>query len=196
MSDKTNEEKLRILQERLASIQQKKGIQQEEKIQQNKPVPPVFEEELVNQSNIEPIEKTPRRPRNNSSGLKYFIIFFIVFLVGYGGFFAYNNIDFNSLSESSNPSSIKEDIIYYKSSFDGNFIIVLNTFDEQQLANAESQNLTEKGYNCDILQLSGVSNSKEEVFQTFIGPFKKEEEANQYLNSTDLTSRGGVIELQ
>ena len=36
MSDKTNEEKLRILQERLASIQQKKEIQQEEKIQQNK----------------------------------------------------------------------------------------------------------------------------------------------------------------
>ena len=42
MSDKTNEEKLRILQERLASIQQKKEIPQEEKIQQNKPVAPVW----------------------------------------------------------------------------------------------------------------------------------------------------------
>ena len=72
MSDKTNEEKLRILQERLASIQQKKGIQQEEKIQQNKPVAPVFEEELVNQPNIDPIAKTPRKPRNNSSLFKYF----------------------------------------------------------------------------------------------------------------------------
>ena len=38
MSDKTNEEKLRILQERLASIQQKKEIQQEDKIQHNKPL--------------------------------------------------------------------------------------------------------------------------------------------------------------
>ena len=63
MNDKTNEEKLRILQERLASIQQKKEIQQEEKIQQNKPVAPVFEEELVNHPNIDPIAKTPRQPR-------------------------------------------------------------------------------------------------------------------------------------
>ena len=88
MSDKTNEEKLRILQERVANIQQKKEKQQEEKIQQNKPTAPVFEEELINQPNIDPIAKTPRQPRNNSSGLKYFIIFFIIFLVGYGGFFA------------------------------------------------------------------------------------------------------------
>ena len=201
MSDKTNEEKLRILQERLASIQQKKEIQQEEKIQQNKPVAPVFEEELVNHPNIDPIAKTPRQPRNNSAGLKYFIIFFIIFLVGYGGFFAYNNIDFNSFFTSftsDNPIEIetKENIIYKKSNFNGNFIIVLNTFDEKELANAEAQSLTEKGYNCDVLQLSGVSNSEKEIFQTFIGPFNKEGEANQYLNSTELISNGGIIELQ
>ena len=46
MIDKTNEEKLRILQERLASIQQKKEIQQEDKIHHNKPVSPVFEDAL------------------------------------------------------------------------------------------------------------------------------------------------------
>ena len=201
MSDKNNEEKLRILQERLASIQQKKEIQQEDKTHHNKPVSPVFEEELVNQSNIEPIEKTPKRPRNNSSGLKYFIIFFILFLVGYGGFFTYNNIDFNSFFRSfisDKPIEIetKENIIYKKSNFNGNFIIVLNTFDEKELANAEAQSLTEKGYNCEVLQLSGVSNYEKEIFQTFIGPFNKEGEANQYLNSTNLTSKGGVIELQ
>ena len=201
MSDKTNEEKLRILQERLASIQQKKEIQQEDKIQHNQPISPVFEEELINHSNIEPIEKTPKRSRNNSSGLKYFIIFFIIFLVGYGGFFAYNNIDFNSFftsftSDKPIKTEIEENIIYKKSNFNGNFIIVLNTFNEKELANAEAQSLTEKGYNCNILQLSGVSNSEKEIFQTFIGPFNKEGEANQYLNSTDLTSKGGVIELQ
>ncbi|MBT4479265.1 MAG: hypothetical protein HOC66_07630, partial [Flavobacteriales bacterium] len=127
MSDKTNEEKLKILKERLATIQQKKEINHTEKVERNKHVSPVFEEELVNHPNIDPIEKTPRKPRNNSLKFKYFIILSIIFLVAYGGFFTYNNIDFNSLSESSNPSSIKEDIIYYKSSFDGNFIIVLNT---------------------------------------------------------------------
>ena len=202
MSDKTNEEKLRILKERLATIQQKEEINHTEKVERNKPVAPVFQEELVNHPNIDPIEKTPRKPRNNSLGLKYFIIFSIIFLVSYGGFFAYNNIDFNSLSESSNSPSMKENIIYNKSSFDGNFIIVLNTFDEKELANAESQNLTETGYNCNVLQLSGVSNSDKEIFQTYIQGknigvgFETKKEARHYLNSTELISEGGIFKLQ
>jgi len=200
MSDKTNEEKLRTLQERLATIQQKKEIQQEEKTQQNKPVAPVFEEELVNHPNIDPIAKTPRQPRNNSSLFKYFILFFIIILVGYSGFYAYKSIDFNSFFTSSNPIEIEqekeEEIIYDKSEFgDGNFIIVLSTFDKQESANKERDKLTEKGYNCGVYLLAAVSNSEQEVFQTYIGPFNTEGEANQYLNSDELTSSGGVIEL-
>ena len=52
------------------------------------------------------------------------------------------------------------------------------------------------GYKCAVLQLSRVSNSEQEIFQTYLGPFNEKGEANQYLNSTDLTSKGGVIELQ
>ena len=81
MNDKTNEEKLRILQERLANIQQKKEIHQEEKIQKNKPVAPVFEEELVNRPNIDSIEKTPKQPGKKSGCFKYFIISFILFFI-------------------------------------------------------------------------------------------------------------------
>jgi len=201
MSDKTNDEKLRILQERLATIQQKKEIQQEEKIQQNKPVAPVFEEELVNHPNIDPIAKTPRQPRNNSSLFKYFILSFIILLVGYGGFYAYENIDyFNSLFKSSNTTIGEDDIIYNKSSFDGNFIIILKDFNEKELADAEAQSLNdeykfkEEEKIFKVLQLSGVSNSKKEVFQIYIGSFNKEEEANQNLDMTEL--EGVVIELQ
>ena len=221
MSDKTNEEKLRILQERLANIQQKKEIHQEEKIQQNKPVAPVFEEELVNLSNIDPIEKTPKQPGKKSGCFKYFIIsfilFFIILLVG-GGFYAYKSGYFDSFFTSSNPIETEKNITYYKSSFDesGNFIIVLNTFEEKELANAEAQSLTEEGYNCEVLQLSGVSNSKREVYQTYISsgnkegkpiPFNKENEASHYLKAlvssdglleeeTDISNVGTVFELQ
>jgi len=221
MNDKTNEEKLRILQERLASIQQKKEIHQEEKIQQNKPVAPVFEEELVNISNIDPIEKTPKQPGKKSGCFKYFIIsfilFFIILLVG-GGFYAYKSGYFDSFFTSSNPIETEKNITYYKSSFDesGNFIIVLNTFEEKELANAEAQSLTEEGYNCEVLQLSGVSNSKREVYQTYISsgnkegkpiPFNKENEASHYLKAlvssdglleeeTDISNVGTVFELQ
>tara|TARA_X000000368_G_C23015528_1_gene705536 strand:+ start:735 stop:1331 length:597 start_codon:yes stop_codon:yes gene_type:complete len=198
MSDNTNEEKLRILQERLAQIQQKKEVKQKEKIENSKPVAPVFEEDLVNQEEIDPIAKTPREPRNKPNGLKYLIILFVVCLLGYS---AFEFVDFKSIlsSEESVEEIMEEDeeIKYYKSDFNGNYIILLKTFDKQELANAEVQNWVNEGYSSDVFYLPGVSNSKEKIFQTYIGPFNKLEEANQYLNSSEgIQNSGKIISLQ
>ena len=222
MSDKTNEEKLRILKERLATIQQKEETNHTEEVKKDKPVAPVFEEDLVN-------ERKPESDSTKKKGSAWKIIFFLILFSSLGGFgyYFYNNDfkieptienikkDFDTISDKAlslfvdkeeeihdkkkkkEEVSKGKDVIYYKSEFDdGNFIIILRTFEKKEVANAESNKLTEMGYECDVLQLSGVSNSKQEVFQTYIGPFNKEGEANQYLNSTDLTSDGGVIKLQ
>ena len=219
MNDKTNKEKLRILQERLANIQQKKEIHQEEKIQKNKPVAPVFEEELVNRPNIDPIEKTPKQPRKKSGCFKYFIIsfilFFIILLVGGGGFIAYNAYygdgDWKSLFISNKPIEkeieIEKNIIYPKEDyFSGNYIIVLNNYDinEKEKADQEVNKLTEKGHNCKFVLLSEFS--EEEGIQTYIEKritekdslgFMTHEQATQYLNSSIFISEEGeVIELQ
>ena len=222
MSDKTNEEKLRILKERLATIQQKKETNHTEEVKKDKPVAPVFEEDLVN-------ERKPESDSTKKKGSAWKIIFFLILFSSLGGFgyYFYNNDfkieptidnikeDFDTISkealsffeeeeeeEEEEDSDQLEDVIYNKSSFDGNFIIVLNTFDEKELANSEAQNLIEKGYNCDVLQLSGVSNSEEEIFQTYIQGknigigFEREEEAMHYLNSTELISEGSIFKLQ
>jgi len=227
MSDKTNEEKLRILKERLATIQQKKETNHTEEVKKDKPVAPVFEEDLVN-------ERKPESDSTKKKGSAWKIIFFLILFSSLGGFgyYFYNNDfkieptidnikeDFNDMyvslfdeeeeeeeddkekKKKKKDSDQLENIIYNKSSFDGNFIIILNTFDKKELADAEAQNLIEKGYNCDVLQLSGVSNSEEEIFQTYIQGknigigFEKEEEAMHYLNSTELISAGGIFKLQ
>ena len=196
MSDNTNEEKLRILKERLAQIQQKKEVKQEEKIENSKPVTPVFEEDLANQEEIDPIAKTPREPRNKSNGLKYLIILFVVCLLGYS---AFEFVDFNAIlaSEESVDKIMEEEIKYYKSEFNGNYIILLKTFDKQELANAEVQNWVNEGYSSDVFYLPAVSNSQEKIFQTYIGPFNKLEETNQYLNSSEgIQNSGKIISLQ
>jgi len=196
MSDNTNEEKLRILKERLAQIQQKKEVKQEEKIEKSKPVTPVFEEDLANQEEIDPIAKTPREPRNKSNGLKYLIILFVVCLLGYS---AFEFVDFNAIlaSEESVDKIMEEEIKYYKSEFNGNYIILLKTFDKQELANAEVQNWVNEGYSSDVFYLPAVSNSQEKIFQTYIGPFNKLEETNQYLNSSEgIQNSGKIISLQ
>ncbi len=214
MSDKTNEEKLRILKERLATIQQKKETNHTEEVKKDKPVAPVFEEDLVN-------ERKPESDSTRKKSSAWKIIFFLILFAFFGGigYYSYNNDfkmdptienikkDFDDMYVSlfGNDNKDKDDkekkkkkkkVIYNKSSFDGNFIIVLNTFDEKELADDEAQSLSEKGYKSGVFLLSDVSNSEEEVVQTYIGPFNKEGEANQYLNSTNLTSKGGIIELQ
>lgn len=240
MSDKTNEEKLRILKERLATIQQKKETNHTEEVKKDKPVAPVFEEDLVN-------ERKPESDSTKKKGSAWKIIFFLILfssLAGFGYYFYNNDFkieptidnikeDFDTLSkealsffEEENDDERKkkkkkdndqlEDVIYNKSSFDGNFIIILKTFEEKELANAEAQNLTEKGYNCEVLQLSGVSNSEREVYQTYISsgnkegrpiPFNKKNEAYLYLKAlvladglledeTDISNIGSIFELQ
>lgn len=197
MSEKTNEEKLKILQERLATIQHKKEKEQQSITEKNKPLAPVFKEELVEQS---PIKPSIQEPKEKTNSLKYFIIFFIIALVGYGGFEAYNSINFDKLfsSETEEVTTDKtKEITYHKSEFIGNYLIILNSFEDITIANAEVQNYISEGYKCDVFQLSAVSDSKEEIFQTYIGPFNKLQEANQYLNSTiSIKESGKVIELQ
>ena len=88
-----------------------------------------------------------------------------------------------------------------KSSFNGNYLIILNSFEDQNVANAESQKYISDGYdNCDVFYLGAVSNYsnlKKDIFQTYIGPFNKLEEANQFLNSTkEVSEIGKIIELQ
>ena len=200
MSERTNEEKLRILQERLAQIQEKKERKKEDKVDNKKHVAPVFEEDLVNENEIDPISPTPREPKNKSTRLKYFIIFFIISILGYGMYvFMFGSgisesfFSSNEIKEVAEEILDNEDIVYYQSDFNGKYIILLNSFESVSDANFEVKQFVNEGYDCNVFQLSGVSNSKEEIFQTYIGPFNKLEEANQYLNSSDRTQNSGKI---
>ena len=71
MSDKTNEEKLRILKERLATIQQKEGTKHTKEVKKDKPISPVFEEDLVN-------ERKSESDSTQKKGSAWKIIFFLI----------------------------------------------------------------------------------------------------------------------
>ena len=230
MSDKTNEEKLRILQERLTTIKQKQIAKQEERMEQNKPISPVFEEDLVSQENEIPEKKDKR---GSSFWKIIFIIIFSSFIGYFGYYFTLNDFkmeptienikeDFNTISDKvlslfgedeedeekkkrkkkKERTNNNEKIIYNKSEFNVNgekgFIVLLNSYTEQSVAKAEVQDNKIKGYeNCGLIYLPGVSDSEEEVYQTFVGPFSNEKEANQWKNtSKSIKDSGIIIELQ
>ena len=43
-----------------------------------------------------------------------------------------------------------------------------------------------KGYKCDYFFLPEKSNSKEEVYKVFIGPYENEEETNQWTKNLEV----------
>lgn len=212
MSDKNNEEKLRILRERLNQIQEKKGTEKKSPVDNEKTRTYKVEESLNEESPAKPV-----KPSKNTNAIKYFILLFGIILLAYLG---YEYVDIDSLSKKNEiineiDNNIKSDVneeitddenlVYYKSDFNGNYIIIISSFIDLDSAKNELNKLKNLHYNCDILQLSGVSNSNKDLFQTYIeGPsdysFVEDEgksEANQWI--TRLKQQGfnpKIISLQ
>ena len=153
MSNKTQEEKLRILQERLTQIKEKetasKKIVQTDKISSNKT------------NNLQ-----KENPTISFRWLKYLII---LVLIGYVSWYVYNNTTFEYIksekiisSENSNNESNKK-TIDYSLNLKGNSIAIIATFNEESSAKALVSDLIVKGYKADYFFLPYNSNSSEEV---------------------------------
>ena len=190
MTDKTNEEKLKILQERLSAIKQKETTRQQIRAEKNKPIAPVFEEELVS-----------KKPNNGSF---WKIIFFLIsfsFTVS-SGYYLFKN-DFkigssidnikndlttfskktSSLFGENDKNKVKREkkfVLKYNFNIPGDNIAITGSFKNRRSAKAMVNYLKRMGeYKCDYFFLPDNSNSTEEIYKVFIGPYESEEETNQ-----------------
>ena len=174
MSDRTNDEKLRILQERLSQIKEKRENQI-----------PISKEEVIEVA--APQTETPQKEKTPISfgWLKYVII---IGALGYGSFYAYNNMDFSNIFSSSNKGmeETQEFVLEYNLNIPGEKIAITASFEDESSAKAMVNNLKVKGYKCDYFFLPEKSNSKEEVYKVFIGPYENAEETNQWTQSLEL----------
>ena len=175
MSDTKNDEKLRILQERLAQIKQK----------QDTPVPTRQQREAVIEIPT-PKNEAPKREGEplNLSWIKKAVI---VGSIAYGIFYGYTNIDFNSLvpnfSEEETSEELDSSQLEYKFNLIGNNIAIIstqNSITDEGSAKAMVNDLKVKGYKCNYFYLPENSNLSNEVYKIFIGPYENEEETNQW----------------
>ena len=180
MSDKTNDEKLSILQERLAQIKEK----QENPPQKNS------ERRDVTEGSTSQVEesrdkKEPKwgleEEKKKSSWVKYFVLFVCGGLIG---FYVYNNIDSNSFVAAVPSEEVKEKLtstkIEYNLNLEGNQLAIINSFEDESSAKVMVNDLTIKGFKCNYFFLPNKSNSTEEVYKVFIGPYESLEEVNQW----------------
>ena len=176
MSDKTNDEKLRILQERLAQIKQKQETSVPTKNQR---------EEVIEIAT--PKEEVPQKGRNPMpfGWVKYLVI---IVVVGYGSFIALDILLNNDLSNSSEEitEEPKELVLEYNLNLKGDNISVISSFEDENSAKAMVNDLKVKGYKCDYFYLPNKSNSTEELYKVYIGPYENNEETNQWIENIDL----------
>ena len=174
MYDKTNDERLKILQDRLAKIKEKKETpiaKEPEEIETQK----ISTHETGETRKItEP--KWGLETKKKSHMVKYFIISFICVLIGV---YAYNNMDSlfsinKAVSQEETPFTLE-----YNLDIEGKLAII-NSFKDESLAKEMVNNLTIKGFKCDYFFLPNKSNSTEEVYKVFIGPYESLEEVNQW----------------
>jgi len=175
MSNKTNDEKLNILRERLAQIQQK---------QDNLIVQKKYEKDSSSHESHQ--EKIYNSNKKSSKRIKYLIL---ILFIGFISFYLYNNLNINLLDNKissqieEKKDEEKEFILKYNLNLKGKYIAIINSFDNESSAKALVNDLKVKGYNTNYLFLPEKSNSKQELYQVFIGPYENMQETSQWVQN-------------
>ena len=172
MSNKTNEEKLRILQERLTQIKQKETTSTQ--------TPQV--DEIPSSQTDKP------QKENTKKSFKWVKYVIIIGGIGYISSYAYKNINFDFLKSEETINTEKSEKDKQEEAtldFPGNSVAIIAKFEEEGLAKAMVNDLIVKGFKADYFYLPYKSNSTEEVYKVFIGPYENKEEANQWLKNIE-----------
>lgn len=184
-----NEQRLRILQERLGQIKNKQEARQEQPPRvEDTPAYPTYNPKAT-QSSDEDVIPAEEEKEKKSSGFpsKTFIRLLIFgFLVG-GGYYLYTNFDFNSLLPEKSKISeqiIPEDVVVplqYSLDFGAaKYIVILSSFEEESLAKTLVEEKITEGYTANYFFLPSVSNSNEQVYRVYLGPYFSESQAKQW----------------
>ena len=190
-----NEEKLKILQERLRQIKEK-----DENISSSN--------NIINQSskhkNIGNDISEKSSPKSSKSKSYIFISFLLVFALAFVFSKTYDNIKFdfnvnfdkndnvvNNEVKEEKDSDIqiekKYDIDKFTDIVKGEIAVVLNLSSEEEAINTKNE-LISKGFKARYFFSSDYSNISDESYEILIGPYETENELNQWLNNINTKS--------
>ena len=62
---------------------------------------------------------------------------------------------------------------------------IIGSFEDESSAKAMVNDLVLKGFKCDYFFLPKQSNSTDEIYNVFIGPYENEEETNQWTKNLE-----------
>ncbi len=184
-----NEEKLKILQERLRQIKEK-----DENISSSN--------NIINKSstheNIGNDISEESSPKSSKSKSYIFISFLLVFALAFVISKTYDNIKFdkndnivnNEVKQEKKSDILIEkeyDIDKFTDIVKGEIAVVLNLSSEEEAINTKNE-LISKGFKARYFFSSDYSNISDESYEILIGPYETENELNQWLNNINTKS--------
>jgi len=176
MTDKTNDEKLRILRDRLAQIQEKSNSENNLSKRRDLNLEKDINNSIENSVEI-----------NSSKVNKKPILYIILFLlIGLSTFFYFTKTKTADIIEKTDwVDEVVEKEVIYSLKYKGNNIAVISRFLEESSAKAEVNNLITRGFKADYIYLPENSNISRKEYQVFIGPYETNEETNQWIKNID-----------
>ena len=190
-----NEEKLKILQERLRQIKEK-----DENISSSN--------NIINKSstheNIGNDISEESSPKSSKSKSYIFISFLLVFALAFVISKNFDNINFDfNVNFDKNDNVVnnevkqeKDSVLQIEKEYDidkftdivkGEIAVVLNLSSEEEAINTKNE-LISKGFKARYFFSSDYSNISDESYEILIGPYETENELNQWLNNIDTKS--------
>ena len=191
MEHNDNEQRLRILQERLGQIKNKQQKLEENILKPEQTSPyPTYNPKATQSSDeaITPFIEDEEPRKSIKFPRKIILSLLIISAIAYGGFYIYqNDINFNISAFTPNimeETEIKADeIIPIKYSLDfgkAKHLIIIASFENEDNAVELVRNKTNEGYASDYFFLPSVSNSKEQFYKVYLGPYLSLSEAKQW----------------
>ena len=177
MSDKSNEEKLRILHERLNQIKEKK--ESTSVLKQN-------ESEEINTIKIDENNYKDNAKKSGFFGQLVYVA--VIGTLGYFVFYAFSNFNLNLVEDKQNQVEevqIDKAPLKYNLELEGNIIVITGTYTNKDSAEVKVNDLQIRGFKANYFYLPENSNSLEEVYKVFVGPFENQEETNQWTENIE-----------
>ena len=188
-----NEQRLRILQERLGQIKNKQEARHDEQPKvDNTPPYPTYNPKSTQSSNedIAP-EQTEKEKTPSTSSRKRIFTLLIIGAFTYGGFYLYENFESTSLTpEKTNPETIiKQKVLVplqYSLDFgEAKHLIMIGDFEDESLAKSLVEQKNTEGYTANYFFLPSVSNSNEQIYRVYLGPYFSQSEAKQWADTLE-----------
>ncbi len=195
MEHNDNEQRLRILQERLEQIKNKQKSKKEQRVEDPPPYP-TYNPKEIQSSNVD-IASIAEEKEKGSFVFSWKFAFTILIIIGisYGGYFLYKNYDLKSSlpkraieTEQIINNKTTEPLQYSLDFGEAKHLVIFASCEDENTAIELANSKTTEGYTSNYFFLPLVSNSNEQIYKVYLGPYFSQSEAKQWAGTLEIES--------